>query len=78
MKPEDRYLKFVRWEEDDRLYVGYCPDLFPWGGVCHAESEDNAFRQLRELVQEEVQELQLAGKELPPVSTRPMREAVPA
>ena len=78
MKPEDRYLKFVRWEEEDRSYVGYCPDLFPWGGVCHAENEDDAFRQLRALVQEEVQELQRTGKELPPVSTRPMREAVPA
>jgi hypothetical protein len=29
-------------------------------------------------VQEEVEELRLAGKELPPASTCPMREAVPA
>jgi hypothetical protein len=29
MKAEDRYLKFVRWSDDDRAYVGYCPDLFP-------------------------------------------------
>ena len=29
MKTEDRYLKFVRWSEEDALYVGYCPDLFP-------------------------------------------------
>lgn len=40
MKAEDKYLKFVRWEEEDRLYVGYCPDLFPWGGVCHATTEE--------------------------------------
>ena len=91
MKSEYKYLKFVRWEEDDRLYVGYCPYLFPWGGVCHAKSEDNAFRQLRELVQEEVQELQLAGKELHPSvlgrcakpsrrdrKTRPTPECTPA
>ena len=31
MKEQDQYLKFVQWEEDDGLYVGYCPDLFPWG-----------------------------------------------
>jgi hypothetical protein len=31
MKTEDQYLKFVRWNEEDNLYVGYCPDLFPWG-----------------------------------------------
>ena len=30
------------------------------------------------LVQEEVDQLSRAGKELPPARTRPMREAVPA
>ena len=40
MKAHDQYLKFVRWEEADQLYVGYCPDLFPWGGVCHGEQEE--------------------------------------
>lgn len=40
MKAEDRYLKFVRWSDEDRLYIGYCPDLFPFGGVCHAEAEE--------------------------------------
>jgi len=74
MKPQDQYLKFVRWEEADGLYVGYCPDLFPWGGVCHGSSEQEAYRQICELVQEEVEDLKRAGKELPPASTRPMRE----
>ncbi len=78
MKPEDQYLKFVRWEEEDQLYVGYCPDLFPWGGVCHGATEEETYRQLCALVQEEVDQLNRAGKELPPPSTRPMREAVPA
>ena len=78
MKAEDKYLKFVRWEEDDGLYVGYCPDLFPWGGVCHAATEEDTYRQLCALVQEEVEELQQTGKELPPAATRPMREAMPA
>jgi predicted RNase H-like HicB family nuclease len=50
---------------------------FLGGGVCHAETEDEAFRRLRALVQEEVEELQQSGRELPPVNTRPMREAVP-
>jgi hypothetical protein len=78
MKPEDQYLKFVRWEEDDRLYVGYCPDLFPWGGVCHGHTEGATYQKLCALVREEVQELLQAGQELPAASTRPMREAVPA
>jgi hypothetical protein len=78
MKAEDNYLKFVRWNEPDGLYVGYCPDLFPWGGVCHSTSEEGAYRELCLLVREELEELRRAGKALPPPSTRPMRDAVPA
>lgn len=78
MKPEDQYLKFVRWENDDALYVGYCPDLFPWGGVCHGPTEEQTYAQLCTIVRDEVEELLKAGKALPPSSTRPMREAIPA
>ena len=78
MKAQDRYLKFVQWEEADSLYVGYCPDLFPWGGICHGSTEEEVYRQTCALAAEEVEELQRAGKELPPPSTRPMRDAVPA
>ncbi|MFQ3169386.1 MAG: hypothetical protein ACI8QI_001951 [Limisphaerales bacterium] len=78
MKAQDQYLKFVKWEEADALYVGYCPDLFPWGGVCHAETEADAYTQLCTLVEEETVELKEQGKALPTPSTRPMREAIPA
>lgn len=78
MKNEDRYLKFVRWSDDDAAYIGYCPDLFPWGGVCHGAEEDGTYRRLRELVAEEIEQLRAAGKELPAAVTRPMREAVEA
>ncbi len=77
MKAEDAYLKFVQWNDEDRLYVGYCPDLFPWGGVCHASTEEAAYAELCSLVRDEVEELQKAGKPLPVPNTRPMREAVP-
>lgn len=78
MKAQDQYLKFVRYEEADGLYVGYCPDLFPWGGVCHGATEEETYQQLCALVAEEVQQLLQQSKELPPPCTRPMREAVPA
>ena len=78
MRAEDQYLKFVRWSEEDHLYVGFCPDLFPWGGVCHASTEEETFNQLCALVREDVEELQRDRKELPAPNTRPMREAVPA
>ena len=78
MKQQDQYLKFVQWEEDDGLYVGYCPDLFPWGGVCHAAEEQEAYKQLCGLVRDEVEQLRRDSRELPKPSTRPMRAAVPA
>ena len=77
MKPEDRYLKFVRWSDEDALYVGYCPDLFPWGGVCHGTTEEEAYGRVCALVREEVEQLRADAKELPSPGTRPMREVVP-
>jgi predicted RNase H-like HicB family nuclease len=76
MKAADRYLKYVRWEADDSKYVGYCPDLFPWGGVCDGETEEAAYRELCRLVNEEADDLQREGKPLPAPETRPMREAM--
>jgi len=76
MKTEDQYLKFVRWSDEDRAYVGFCPDLFPWGGVCHAASEEAAYKRLCTLVREEIGQLAEDGQALPPPSTRPMRDAV--
>ena len=76
MKAEDTYLKFVKWSDEDAVYVGYCPDLFPWGGVCHSEAEEDCYSQLCVLVREEIQELGAEGKSLPEPHTRPMREAL--
>jgi predicted RNase H-like HicB family nuclease len=78
MNAEDKYLKFVKWSEEDNVYVGYCPDLFPFDGVCHGNPEEHVFHQLVELVRNEVVDLQRDQKPLPTASTRPMREAVPA
>lgn len=69
MKTEDRYLKFVRWSDEDRVYVGYCPDLF-FGGVCHAANEQVAYRKLLGLVREEVAQRIQERLPLPRASTR--------
>ncbi len=74
MKPQDRYLMFVRWSDDDRLYVGYCPDLFPTGGVCHGTTQVEAYGKLCEIVDDTVTTAEQQGIALPPPSTRPMRE----
>jgi hypothetical protein len=74
MKSSDQYLKFVRWSDEDRCYIGYCPDLFPWGGVCHGEDEAETYRILCELVADEVRDLKASDRTLPEATTRPMRE----
>ena len=74
MKPEDKYLMFVQWSEEDQNYVGYCPDLFPGGGVCDALTSVEAFQKLHEIVEETVRIAQSKRLELPPARTRPMRE----
>lgn len=74
MKTEDQYLKFVRWSEEDGAYIGYCPDLFPWGGVCRGSDEHQTYQQLGDSVREETTELLASGRELPAPLTRPMRE----
>jgi predicted RNase H-like HicB family nuclease len=74
MKIEDRYLMFVRWSEEDQLYVGYCPDLFPAGGVCHGQSSVEAYTKLAEIVEDTITTAQKQGLPIPPALTRPMRE----
>ena len=74
MKAADQYLKYVEWSDEDRAYVGYCPDLFPFGGVCHADSEIDAYQALCEIVAEHVSELENEHQPMPPRLTKPTRE----
>lgn len=78
MKTADQYLRYVLWSEEDHAYIGYCPDLFPAGGVCHADNDEDAYHQLCELVREEVADLEQSSRPVPVPGTRPMRDAVPA
>ncbi len=57
------YLKFVQWSEADRLFIGYCPDLFI-GGVCHGSNDQKVYRQLSGLVAQEIAETERAGRAL--------------
>ena len=50
VKPQDKYLMFVRWSNEDQLYIGYYPDLFPAGGVCHGATPVEAYSKLCEIV----------------------------
>jgi predicted RNase H-like HicB family nuclease len=74
MKTQDRYLSFVRWSEEDQAYIGYCPDLFPAGGVCHGKTPVEAFTSLYEIVEDTVATAEAQNLPLPAPQTRPMRE----
>jgi len=74
MKPQDRYLAFVRWSDEDKAYVGYCPDLFPAGGVCHGATSVEAYTRLSEIIEDTVKTAEAQGIPLPTPTTRPMRE----
>lgn len=65
---------FVHWSEEDQLYVGYCPDLFPAGGVCHGGTSMEAYGKLCEIVEDTVEAAAKQGLPLPSPKTRPMRE----
>jgi hypothetical protein len=73
MRIQDQYLTFVRWSEQDKAYIGYCPDLFPAGGVCHGNTPVEAFTTLCEIVEDTVRSAGAAGLTLPEAQTRPMR-----
>jgi hypothetical protein len=47
------YLQFVRWSNKDKVYIGYCPNLFI-GGVCHGKDESNVYAELCDLVAKDV------------------------
>ena len=54
MRTQDKYLMFVQWSDEDNAYLGYCPDLYPAGGLCHGASPVEAFSRLSEIVEDAV------------------------
>ena len=73
MKPEDRYHRFVRWSEEDQVYIGYCPDLY-FGGVCHGAGEETTYAALCEIVRDEVTHRLAKGEVLPQAAVRATRD----
>ncbi len=71
MKLTDRYHKWIEWSEEDRVYIGKCPDLIT--GI-HGEDPVKLYSELCEVVEEVIQHFEAEGKELPPSRTRPMQE----
>ncbi len=67
MKNSDRYLKIVEWSEEDQCYIGSCPNLM-YGG-CHGNNEAEVYKELCEIVEENIALYEEDGKALPPETT---------
>ncbi|MBU0701834.1 hypothetical protein KKE26_11200 [bacterium] len=64
-----KYIKIVEWSEEDRCFIGSCPELF-YGG-CHGDNERKVFDELCQIVEETISLYQQDGKMLPfPLSGR--------
>ncbi len=69
MKAADRYHKWVEWSEEDRVYIGRCPDLIT--GI-HGDDAQRVYRELCEVVEEVLDPFAAAGRAPPPARVRPV------
>ena len=69
MNEEARYVKIVEWSEQDRCFIGSCPELF-YGG-CHGNNEREVFDELCQIIEETIKLYRQDSKPLPsPLSGR--------
>ncbi len=73
MKASDQYHKWVEWSEEDRTYLGKCPDLIT--GI-HGDNPRQVYADLCDVVDEIVSHFEANGRPLPPSRIRPMQEVV--
>ena len=73
MKDPDRYHRFVKWSDEDQVYIGYCPDLY-FGGICHGSNEEQVYADLCGIVRDEVAHRLGQNEPLPPTTVRVTRD----
>jgi predicted RNase H-like HicB family nuclease len=70
-----KYVKIVEWSDQDRCFIGSCPELF-YGG-CHGSDEREVFDHLCQIVDEMIELYKQDGKPLPqPLSGRELINAL--
>lgn len=63
MSEGSKYVKIIEWSEEDRCFIGSCPELF-YGG-CHGVNEREVFNELCEIIEETSKIYKQEGKPLP-------------
>ena len=71
MKAIDRYHKWVEWSEEDRVYIGRCPDLIT--GI-HGVQPMQVYEELCEVLADVIRHYESRGRPLPEPRVRPMQE----
>jgi predicted RNase H-like HicB family nuclease len=71
MKTIDHYHRWVEWSDEDRVYIGKCPDLVT--GI-HGDDPVRVYQELNQVVQEVIDHFEQIGRGLPPPHIRPMME----
>jgi hypothetical protein len=56
MKESKKITMSIEWSDEDTAFIGYCPQFFPYGAVCHAHTEAKAVAKLADIVQDELGE----------------------
>ena len=75
MSQGDKYVKIVEWSEQDKCFIGSCPELF-YGG-CHGSDARRVFDELCEIVEETIHLYEQEGKPIPtPMSGRELVNAL--
>ena len=68
-----RYMKFVEWSDEDKCFIGRCPEMM--GGGVHGQDKAKVYAELCEVVEEWIEILAGDGKDLPkPFKKTPKRK----
>lgn len=64
MTASAKYIKIVKWSDEDQCYIGYCPGVI--GPCCHGDDEVEVYRELCEIVDEWIEIARQENESLPP------------
>ncbi len=59
-----KYIKIVKWSDDDQCFIGFCPGII--GPCCHGDDEVEVYRELCEIVDEWIEIAKQENEVLPP------------
>ncbi|MBK9982719.1 MAG: pilus assembly protein HicB [Saprospiraceae bacterium] len=73
MKVIDQYHKWIEWSDEDKTYVGKCPDLIT--GI-HGDDPIKLYEELNLVLEDVIHHFQKEKRKLPIPTVRPMQEVV--